>query len=195
MDPPDKLTSLSLLERVRDRDQEAWQRLLRLYGPLVTRWCGHSGVFGQDADDVQQEVFQAVATGLDAFRRERPGDTFRGWLRGIARNKLIDYYRRRERHPEAQGGTDAHLQMQHIAEQPLPDDTAEDLSALYHRALELVRGEFETRTWEAFWRAAIEDHAPDVIAADMGVTPAAIRKAKSRVLRRLRQELGDLLPT
>lgn len=195
MDPPDNSTSLSLLQRVRDRDQEAWRRLLRLYGPLVARWCSHGGVFGQDADDVQQEVFQAVATGLDAFRRERPGDTFRGWLRGIARNKLADYYRRRERHPEAQGGTDAHLQMQHIAEPPLPDDTAEDLSALYHRALELVRGEFEPRTWEAFWRVAVEDHAPDVIAADLGVTPAAIRKAKSRVLRRLRQELGDLLPT
>jgi RNA polymerase sigma-70 factor (ECF subfamily) len=194
VDPPEKLTSLTLLERVRDRDQEAWRRLLHLYGPMVARWCSYGGVFGQDADDIQQEVFQAVAAGLDSFRRDRPGDTFRGWLRGITRNKLLDHYRRREKHPAAEGGTEAHLQMQHVAEQPLPEDTAEELGALYHRALELVRGEFEPRTWEAFWRAAVEDQSPALIAADLGVTPAAVRKAKSRVLHRLREELGELLP-
>jgi RNA polymerase sigma-70 factor, ECF subfamily len=189
----DKSTSLTLLERVRGRDGDAWERLLHLYGPLVARWCGLKGVRGQDADDVQQEVFQAVATGLDGFRRDRPGDTFRGWLRVITRNKLLDHFRRREKQPEAQGGTTANRQMQEVADQEIPDDTEEDLGALYHRALELVRGEFEARTWEAFWRVAVGGQAPDVIAADLGVTPAAVRKAKSRVLHRLRQEIGDLI--
>ena len=193
MEPLDKSTSLTLLERVRDRDEEAWERLLRLYAPLVERWCGHWGVRGQDADDVRQEVFQAVATNLAGFRRERSGDTFRGWLRVITRNKLIDHSRRRERQPEAQGGTDAHHQMQQLAQQELPEDSADDLSGLYRRALELVRAEFEERTWEAFWRSAVEGQAPDLIAADLGVTPAAVRKAKSRVLHRLRQEVGDLI--
>ncbi len=189
----DKSTSLTLLERVRGQDDEAWRRLLHLYGPLVARWCNSSGIRGQDADDVQQEVFQAVAAGLDSFRRDREGDTFRGWLRVITRRKIVDYVRRRARQPEAQGGTDAQRQMQQIAEQELPADTEDDLTALYHRALELVRSEFEDRTWEAFWRAAVDGQAPDLIAADMGVTPAAVRKAKSRVLHRLRQELGDLI--
>jgi RNA polymerase sigma-70 factor (ECF subfamily) len=195
MDSVNKLTSLSLLDRVRDRDQEAWRRLVHLYGPLVAGWCNHGGVVGQDADDVQQEVFQAVAAGLDAFRRDRPGDTFRGWLRGICRNKLLDHFRRRQRRPQAQGGTEAHLQMQHVAEQVLPEETAEELNALYHRALELVKAEFEPRTWDAFWRSAVEGHSPAIIAADLGVTPAAVRKAKSRVVRRLREELGELLPS
>jgi RNA polymerase sigma-70 factor (ECF subfamily) len=189
----DKSTSLTLLERVRGRDGEAWQRLLHLYAPLVARWCSHSGVRGQDADDIQQEVFQAVATGLDSFRRDRPGDTFRGWLRVITRRKLLDHFRKQERHPEAQGGTTANRKMQEVPEQELPDDTEEDLTALYHRALELVRGEFEDRTWEAFWRVAVGGQTPDTIAADLGVTPAAVRKAKSRVLHRLRQEIGDLI--
>jgi RNA polymerase sigma-70 factor (ECF subfamily) len=189
----DKSTSLTLLERVRGRDGDAWQRLLHLYGPLVVRWCGHRGVRGQDADDVQQEVFQAVVAGLDNFRRDRPGDTFRGWLRVITRNKLLDHFRRRDKQPEAQGGTTANRQLHEVADQELPDDTEEDLGALYHRALELVRSEFEDRTWEAFWRVAVGGQTPDVIAADLGVTPAAVRKAKSRVLLRLRQEIGDLI--
>jgi RNA polymerase sigma-70 factor, ECF subfamily len=189
----DKPTSPTLLQRIQDRNEEAWQRLFRLYGPLVERWCNLRGVTGQDADDVGQEVFQAVATGLENFRRDRPGDTFRGWLRGITRNKLLDHFRRRQNRPEAQGGTAAHQQLQQIAEQELPEDSAEDLSGLYHRALELVRAEFEPRTWEAFWRAAVEGQPPDLIAADLGVTSAAVRKAKSRVLLRLRQEVGDLI--
>jgi RNA polymerase sigma-70 factor (ECF subfamily) len=189
----DKSTSLTLLERVRGRDGEAWRRLVHVYGPLVLRWCNHGGVRGADADDVSQEVFQAVATGLESFRRDRPGDTFRGWLRVITRRKVLDHIRRRDRHPEAQGGTDAHHQMQQIAEPDFPDDTEEDLTGLYHRALELVRGEFEDKTWEAFWRVAVVGQSPDLIAADLGITPATVRKAKSRVLHRLRQEVGDLI--
>jgi RNA polymerase sigma-70 factor (ECF subfamily) len=188
----DKTTSLTLLERIRGRDEEAWRRLLHVYAPLVAQWCRHRGIQGQDADDVQQEVFQAVATGLDAFRRDRPGDTFRGWLRGITRFKILDHFRRRASGAEAQGGTDALKQLHQLAEQELPEDTEDDLSGLYRRALELVRGEFESRTWEAFWRSAIDGQSPAEIAAALGVTPAAVRKAKSRVLHRLRQEVGDL---
>jgi RNA polymerase sigma-70 factor (ECF subfamily) len=193
MAPHDKSTSLSLLERVRDRDEEAWHNLLRLYAPLVERWCAHCGISGPDADDVRQDVFQAVAAGLEQFRRERSGDTFRGWLRVITRNKLIDHARRHQRQPKAQGGTLAQQALQQVAEPALPADSQEDLSGLCHRALELVRSEFEARTWEAFWRAAVEGQPPAVIAADLGVTPAAVRKAKSRVLFRLRQEVGDLI--
>jgi RNA polymerase sigma-70 factor (ECF subfamily) len=189
----DHSTSLTLLERVRGRDETAWGSLLRLYAPLVERWCGHWGVRGADADDVRQEVFQAVAAGLDDFRRDKSGDTFRGWLRVITRNKLIDYSRRRQKQPEAQGGSDAQRQLQQIAEPELPEDSQEDLGGLYHRALALVRSEFEERTWEAFWRAAVDGQAPGLIAADLGVTAAAVRKAKSRVLLRLRQEVGDLI--
>jgi RNA polymerase sigma-70 factor (ECF subfamily) len=189
----DKSTSLTLLERVRGRDKDAWERLLHLYGPLVTRWCGHKGLRGQDAEDVQQDVFQAVLAGLENFRRDRPGDTFRGWLRVVTRHKILDHFRRRDKQPEAQGGSTAHRQLQEIVDEELPDDTEADLSALYHRALELVRGEFENRTWEAFWRVAVGGQTPAAIAADMGITPAAVRKAKSRVLHRLRQEIGDLI--
>jgi RNA polymerase sigma-70 factor, ECF subfamily len=188
----DKSTSMSLLERVRSKDEEAWRRLLHLYTPLVANWCGRRGVLGQDADDVTQEVFLAVSGGLADFQRDRPGDTFRGWLRGICRYKILDYYRQRGTGVAAQGGTVFLEQLLQVAEQELPEDTEEDLSGLYHRALELVRSEFEARTWDAFWRVTIDGQTPADIAAELGVTPAAVRKAKSRVLFRLRQEVGDL---
>ncbi len=188
-------TSPTLLDRVRDRDQDAWQRLIGLYGPLVLAWCRHWGVTGPDAEDVAQEVYQAVAAGLEHFRRDRPGDTFRGWLKGVTRHKLLDHLRRRQNVPAAAGGTDAHLHLQQLADPDtdLPEDSAADLSALYHRALELVRGEFEPKTWQAFWRVTVDGLPTANVATELGLSNAAVRMAKSRVLRRLREEVGDLI--
>jgi RNA polymerase sigma-70 factor (ECF subfamily) len=187
-------TSLTLLERARARDQEAWQRLIYLYAPLLDHWCRRWGVQGADAEDVRQDVFQAVAAGLDSFRRDRQGDTFRGWLRGITHHKLLDLYRRRQNQPVAEGGTDVHLRMLQVAEsQPVADEPEEQVTGLYHRALELVRGEFEERTWQAFWRTTVEGRSPREVADELGVTPAGVRKAKSRILHRLREEAGDLI--
>lgn len=190
---PDNPTSLSLLERLRNQEQEAWRRLLHLYTPLVRHWLHKGGVnAAADTDDVCQDVFQAVAASLPNFHRDRPGDTFRGWLRGITRFKLVDYHRRRAQQPQAQGGTDAQLGFERLPE-PTTEEADSETSDLYGRAVELVRGEFEDRTWQAFWRAAVECQAPADIAADLGMTQAAVRKAKSRVLRRLKEEVGDLI--
>jgi RNA polymerase sigma-70 factor (ECF subfamily) len=188
-------TSLSLLGRARDQHQDAWSQLVYLYAPLVDYWCRGWGAPSPDADDLRQEVFQAVAAGLPAFRRDRAGDTFRGWLRVIAQRKFLDYCRRKQRQPDAAGGTDAHQLMQQVPadEHGQGDDPPEELKRLHHRALELVRISFEDQTWQAFWRCAVEGQAPGDVAQDMHMSPAAVRKAKSRVLRRLKDELGELL--
>src|SRR4051812_6626509 len=86
------LTSLTLLEGVKDHDKDAWQRLVSLYSPLLRYWCRRWGVGDPDADDVLQEIYQAVSHGLKDFRRDREGDSFRGWLRGVARNKTLLYF-------------------------------------------------------------------------------------------------------
>src|SRR5881227_1530131 len=98
-------TSLSLLERARNGDQQSWQRLVEIYGPLVERWCVAGGLRGEDVRDVAQEVFTAVVSGLDGFARRDLG-AFRAWLRGVTRYKLFDHFRR-GRQPSAAGGTDA----------------------------------------------------------------------------------------
>jgi RNA polymerase sigma-70 factor (ECF subfamily) len=192
--PPSSATSRSLLQRARSADAGAWDRLVALYGPLVLHWCRHGGLRPEDAADVFQEVFQAVAAHLGGFRKEREADTFRGWLRTITRNKVRDFFRRQGREPGAVGGTDAHRR---LAQLPAPaeegPDGAEAERGLFRRALDLIRGEFEERTWQAFWRTTVAGQAAKDVAADLGMSPGAVRVAKSRVLHRLREELGDLM--
>lgn len=192
---PSTTTSRSLLERVRRDEPEAWDRLVALYAPLVFQWCRSGGLREQDAADIFQEVFQAVAVHIGGFRKERAGDTFRGWLRTITRNKVHDYFRRRGREPEGVGGSEAQAQ---LAELPAPQ-ASEDSSlaeetgehGLMVRALELVRADFAERTWQAFWRTAIEGRSAPEVAAELSMSAGAVRVAKSRVLQRLREELGD----
>ncbi len=186
-------TSLTLLDRARGREPEAWRRLVYLYTPLVHHWLAGLGVRGPDADDVRQDVFQAVAAGLGGFRRDRPDDTFRGWLRVIARRKAADFHRSRGRQPEAAGGTDAGRRLAELPD-PTPDaDPAAEVHGLHRRALELIRDQFEERTWRAFWRCAVDGRSPADVADEMGMTAAGVRQAKSRVLRKLKEDLGDLL--
>jgi len=183
-------TSLSLLERVKARDTGAWQHLVQIYGPLVFQWCRRWDLSPEDAADVFQEVFQAVATQVSAFRRDRPGDTFRGWLWAITRNKVNDHFRDRGRQPRAAGGTEALQRILELPEPPPPDDA--DGDGPVHRALDLIQSEFEPHNWQAFWRVAVEGRAARDVATELGMTADAVRMAKFRVLRRPRQELAEL---
>src|SRR5262249_14105859 len=111
------------------------------------------------------------------------------------RNQVLLYFRRHHGRPKAQGGSEALGRLQGVAD-PLagsPEDEAAEVSQLYRRAVAQVKDEFGARTWQMFWRTVIEGRSAAALADELGVTPAAVRQAQSRVLRRLRQEMGDLL--
>ena len=188
--------SSTLLEQLRARRPEAWQRLVRLYGPVSYRWCRRSNLNADDAADVLQEVLAAVMIHLPDFRRDRPEDSFGGWLAAITRNKIREHYRRRQGKAEARGGSTA---QRLLADIPQAEPSAESIQAdaqsaacLSRRMLEMIRVEFEARTWEAFWRAGVDGQSPSAVAADLGMSVAAVYKAKSRVLGRFREVLREL---
>ncbi len=193
---PSSITS-SLLRRVKVQQPEAWRQLVRLFGPVVYGWCRQSGIQPADAADVAQETFRAVSAGVEKFRRQQPGDSFRGWLWTITRNKIRDHFRHRRDHPAAEGGTNAQQQWAQIPDAPPPSTITGRQSgssqSLTHQGLKLIRGEFEDRTWQAFWRTTVDHQPAAEVADELGMTRAAVYKAKSRVMRRIRQELGELL--
>jgi RNA polymerase sigma-70 factor (ECF subfamily) len=195
-DPQPSATPSSLLDRLRTPDDEAaWERLLAMYGPTVERWCRQAGLSPEDAADVRQEVFRTVARGIAAFRRDRPGDSFRGWLYTTTRTRVIDFRRRADRQPRAEGGTDANDRLMELpAEESLGSAVSNaDVRAVYERCVGLIRSEFEERTWRAFWGVAVDDRSAAEVAAELGMSPGAVYIAKSRILRRLREEFADLL--
>ena len=191
-------TTRSLVAGLKHCDGEAWNRLVRVYTPLVYYWGQRYNLEHDDILDVVQEVFRSVAENVQRFRKERPGDTFRGWLRVIARNKAMDVHRRNGREARGAGGSEALRRLESI---PAPcdaelgahsnDDRVGETAVLVHGALDEVRRAFRRRTWTAFWRVVVDGRTPADVAEELGSTPGAVRVAKSRVLQRLRLELDD----
>ena len=166
-------TSSSLLARLRAGENEAWGRLCSLYGPFVYRWARQAGLQASDAADIGQEVFRVVAQRVTEFKRENPGDSFRGWLWGITRNKLREYFRNRS---QAVGGDDAH-RLQQLADS-LPDDSsllegAAAQTTLIRRVLEMIRGDFDEPTWTAFWRTTVDEQPATAVAIELGLSSGA----------------------
>jgi RNA polymerase sigma-70 factor (ECF subfamily) len=191
-------TPHSLLVAVRQHDVAAWHKLVHLYGPLIYQWCQQDGLQDADAADVGQEVFRAVATAIDRFRRDRPGDSFRGWLWSITRCKLADHWRVKLARPAAEGGTHAHQRLDQIAAESSSVSSASyqpaagETERLLCRALDLVRSEFEPQTWQAFWRVAVDGRRAADVAAELNISVGSVYVAKSRILRRLRVALAGL---
>ena len=198
-------TSRSLIVRAGNNDSEAWERLVKLYSPLVYYWCRQSGLPESDVQDLFQEVFHTLARSIGKFRPVENG-TFRGWLRTLTRNKLIDHIRKSDREPRAVGGTEAlHFLEQFPATvQRIKTSNRNGTSlgekhegetelqhSLLRQALANVRHHFAEQTWKAFWMVVIDGRETNDVAQDLAMRPGTVRVAKSRVLKRLRLEIGD----
>jgi RNA polymerase sigma-70 factor (ECF subfamily) len=192
----DDATPSSLLVRVKEQNPVAWDRLVALYGPLVYKWCRQAGLQAADAEDVGQEVFRAVARRIGAYHHDREADTFRGWLRTITRNKIRDWARHR---PPERPGLLWVARMRRARKEswdvPELDDkaAAAERSFVYLRALDLIREDFQERTWQAFWQVTVDGVPSADVAVDLDMSLNAVYLARSRVLRRLRQEFEGLL--
>ena len=190
--PTEGGTSLSLLARASANDPTGWQQLVQVYSPLVFFWARRSGLRDSDSADLVQDVWQSVSAALPRFHRDEHTGTFRGWLWTITRNKLNDHFRARAGKAEAAGGSEAREYLENIAErEPIDESGAED-RGLLHRTLEIIRGEFEERTWRAFWRMTVENRSAAEVGNELGLTANAVHQAKFRVLRRLREEMAGL---
>lgn len=192
---PGSSSGLSLALRLRDGSAEAWNELIDLYGPLIDRWCRRTGLSAATRADIAQEVFLAVYRSIDSFDPKHPRATFRGWLWTVTRNAVLQWRRRGE--PEAPGGSSALTRLAEIPDpwsSPLPDEppsSADETASLLRRALDQIRPTVEPQTWQVFWNTAVLGRAAPDVAEEFAMTPAAVRQVKSRMLRRLRRQLGD----
>jgi RNA polymerase sigma-70 factor (ECF subfamily) len=193
----DDATSSSLLLRVKMQEPAAWERLVHLYSPLVYNWCRRAGLQEADARDVGQEIFQAVWSQIQTFKKDQPGHSFRCWLRTVTQHKICDWYRRTRSQPAAQGGAEDVTRTVPDPARALSESDAEqdrvEARSLCHRAIALIRTEFADTTWRAFAAVVMHDQKPADVAQALEISVNQVYLAKSRVLRRLRVEFEDLL--
>jgi RNA polymerase sigma-70 factor (ECF subfamily) len=186
-------TPISLLERLRlGADEASWQRLVRLYTPWIGGWLRRQGLDAADVEDVVQEVMVVLIRELPRFTHDCRRGAFRRWLRTITLNQLRAFWRRRKRQP-APAALETALAELEDPESDLSRAWDRDHNAhVVRRLLELLESDFEPSTWQAFRLVVLEGQTSAEAARALGLSPVAVRVAKSRVLSRFRQEAEGL---
>jgi RNA polymerase sigma-70 factor (ECF subfamily) len=189
-------TSVSLLGRLAGSPTDAdWRRLDDLYQPLLRAWMGRAGVPASDVDDLVQDVLLVVFREVAGFEWRGQG-AFRAWLRTILAHRVRDYFRGQKYRPTATGDSDF---LRRLDELESPDSA---LSRLWDREhdkhvaaslLRRVQDDFAPATWRAFRRHVLEGEPAARVAEELGLALNSVLMAKSRVLKRLRQEAAGLV--
>lgn len=189
-------TRHSLLIRLHDpQDERAWREFLEIYEPLVHRLARRRGFQNADADDLCQEVFRSVAGAIERWRTNPDRGSFRAWLFLIARNTMINAFKKKQRQPIATG--DHHIGQLLEAQLSPPEEAvalieSEYLWGVFHWAADQVRSEFRETTWRAFWRTSVDGAKPQQVAAELGLSAGAVYIARSRVMARLKQKIEQV---
>ena len=187
---PTPETSESLLLRIRDpRDRSAWDRFDAIYRPVVYRVARRAGWQHSDAEDLTQRVMASVAKAIPDWQKDNNKGGFRSWLYQIARNGLISTLRT-SRRDIAIGGSDF-LERSQAMESPT-GEIERLIDEEHHRsqlrtAAEIVRDEFHTSSWQAFWMTTLGELSVPDAAEKLQLSTGAVYAARSRILRRLQE--------
>ncbi len=191
----DMTTNPSLLFRLRDiRDRQAWALFVEVYGPLIFSYCRRKRLQDSDAADVSQEVLTRLSKALTSFEYQPERGRFRDWLGKVTHRELLQFWKRQGR---------AISRQTEIGQEAI--DSVEDTknwdehfhSELLRLAIMRIRRDFEDETWQIFEQLWFEDKMPADVASTFGIHMGSVYVAKSRVLKRLREEvlmLSDDLP-
>ena len=188
-------TRASLLLKLRDpRDHEAWVEFVILYEPVIYRMLKKFGLQDADALEVMQELLLAVSRSVDRWTPGKEHGSFRGWLRRVTRNLVVNWVRRRKLQLVT---TALDLDSLLIEGESIEGDESQQFDSevhrsLFHRASDQVRIEVQPLTWQAFWEVAVSGREVSEVAARLGLTPGAVRVAKCRVIARLREAVDKL---
>jgi len=184
-------TRNSLLAQVRSAEEhEAWEQFVLLYRPVIYRMARRRGLQDADAQDLTQTVLMRVAGAIDRWEPQ-PGVRFRQWLGRLARNAIINAVTRVPKDLGA-GGT---AMFDQLLEQPdpSPDIEAElqleSLRERYLRAAANVKLDVTDETWLAFELSVVKQVPCEEVAARIGKSINTVYAARSRVMRRLRDEV------
>jgi len=160
---------IQLVEEVRRGDHDAFAQLYDLYGPMV-----HGILLARvpfdDVDDLVQDVFLAAFKRIQTLRE---AGAFGGWLAMIARNRAVDFHRRKRETEELP---------ENLARRASRDPEAAE-------ALRLIRT-LPDAYKETLVLRLVEGMTGPEIAERTGLTPASVRVNLHRGMKLLREKLG-----
>ena len=185
-------TQTSMIRSLRYPKANRWKDFVLIYSPLLRHWINSRQVPRSSQDDVLQECLRSIFVGIGDFRRRKfEKGSFRGWLRTIVNRRVADYFRLAAKSKTAPLGLVIDVETRPQRDPNRLEEEEIALRELEARAMQLVRSSTAEKTWQMFWLSVVEQVPTAEIAEQYGVSNAAVRVAKSRVLMRLRRLFVD----
>jgi RNA polymerase sigma-70 factor (ECF subfamily) len=169
-----------ILDEVARGRTEAFARIVRAYALVLRSYLASQVYHLDDVDDLAQEVFLAALTSLPSFRR---GDDFGAWLRGIARNKLLVYFRSQARRSHVLQRFRS--EVTNLIEPDLDSAAAADRAEVIERLLRCI-GELPERLRRVV-RAGLDGDKPAEVAKALSTTVGVVYNLHYRANQLLRE--------
>jgi RNA polymerase sigma factor (sigma-70 family) len=134
---------VELVRRCRSGDGAAWEEIVQTYSRRVYNLAYRFTSRADSAEDLTQDVFIRVYRSLEQYDAKQ-GD-LQNWLMRLARNLIIDDYRKRQRAPQDQAADDLEDHKYHL-----------------RTADQSVQREMERRELGAQVQAGIDKLSPDL---------------------------------
>jgi len=181
-------TNMDLLLQLKSDEtvnrEMGWGIFVDRYGPIICGFARNAGLPSGEADDIMQTVLFNFFKVADRFEYDPSKGRFRGYLKRITLNAIRQRYRKKQ-----EGNLDTHGM--NVAEDP-----RDHLEAVFDRewaehllseAMTEARPKFEPKTWEAFELYGRRGMSAERAAERLDMKPEAVRHAKSRVMRAVRE--------
>jgi RNA polymerase sigma-70 factor (ECF subfamily) len=178
--------------RQNPRDEKSWSEFVERYGAMMLTWCARWGLQPNDAEDVTQNVLVQLAKQMREFEYD-PDGSFRGWLRTLAYRAWCDLIasQSRKRQQYMSDEVLAVLESEDACRAFLEQIDSEARQDRLEEAMERARLRVEPHTWRAFELTALQNVSGDEAALQLNMNIGAVYVAKSRIVRMIRQYMGQ----
>lgn len=174
---------MELVKLAQAGDAEAYGQLYERYSPAVFRFLFAHIDDRLDAEDLTEDVFIRIWRSLPGYRHQ--GIPFVAYVFRVARNRLIDYYRRSKRSKD-------HVSLEDVViRDGLPDPSEIVGDGLEHQEIQALMADLRDDYRMVLTLRFMGDLSPDETAEVMGRTSGAVRVLQHRALAALRKMLGD----
>ena len=182
-------TPASLLLRVRDHsDETAWEEFVQIYSPIVYEFIRRRSIQASDAADITQEVLLRLARCIKDFQYDSTRGLFRDFVARIVINEI-----RRQIHKDGRRPHSSDLLDHQVEETQTHSEWNEHFQqAIFQTAMQRCQPHYSDQTWELFQRSWVSDEPIESVIKNTGCSREQVYVARSRVLKRLRQEVSVL---
>ena len=190
----ERTTRVTLIQKIKNsRNDGAWEEFFQIYRNYIYMVVRNMNVAHHDAEDIVQDVFRKVSGKVKKFEYLREKGKFRHWLCAIAKNTVLDHFRKKKSLPFSVDEGQVASSVEEDVVIPDVEIMAEKewTNYLANLALEKAREDFEEKTVEYFL-AGVRGESIKDIAKKHGVAVNTVYVACARVKRRVREHVREL---